>query len=90
MYEPKGRRADNGYSGLANAIVYRAVCDYRLALKRQRNAKTVDDKYNAEYKLSELRVFFNSQWFGVLTTLDAQYLMQRMEQQMLERFKCEI
>ncbi len=52
------------YQELANAIVLRAVEDYRLT----------DD----EQELEEIERFFRSDWFSVLTKLDPDLLIQRL------------
>ena len=51
----------NPYENLANAIVLQAVKDYRLT----------DD----EAELAEIERFFRSDWFGVLTDVDPEYLI---------------
>jgi len=58
------------YENLANAIVIQAVSDYRMA-KKSRN-KRVQAKV--------LR-FFHSQWFGVLTEIDPEYLIRRLDEE---------
>lgn len=55
------------YQELANAIVLRAVEDYRLS----------DD----EQELEEIERFFRSDWFGVLTKLDPDLLIKRLRKE---------
>ena len=55
------------YQELANAIVLRAVEDYRLT----------DD----EQELEEIERFFRSDWFGVLTKLDPDLLIKRLRKE---------
>ena len=60
------------YQALANAIVELAVKDYKNALKRHYRFPDSED-YAAEVK--SLERFFRSGWYGMLTDLDAEYLM---------------
>ena len=57
----------NPYENLANAIVLQAVKDYRLT----------DD----EAELAEIESFFRSDWFGVLTDVDPEYLIRRLRKE---------
>ena len=57
----------NPYEELANAIVLQAVKDYRLT----------DD----EAELAEIERFFRSDWFGVLTDVDPEYLIRRLRKE---------
>lgn len=57
----------NPYENLANAIVLQAVKDYRLT----------DDKA----ELAEIERFFRSDWFGVLTDVDPEYLIRRLRKE---------
>lgn len=59
------------YELLANAIVERAVDDYRNLWNW-----TKDD-----YAKRELISFFYSEWFSVLTTLDPVYLIEKLEEE---------
>ena len=62
----------NPYQALANAIVELAVKDYKKALKRHYRFPNSED-YAADVK--SLERFFRSGWYGMLTDLDAEYLM---------------
>ena len=57
----------NPYENLANAIVLQAVKDYRLT----------DD----EAELAEIERFFRSDWFGVLTDVDPEYLIRKLRKE---------
>ena len=57
----------NPYENLANAIVLQAVKDYRLT----------DD----EAELVEIESFFRSDWFGVLTDVDPEYLLRNLRKE---------
>lgn len=60
------------YQALANAIVELAVKDYKKALKYH-----FKHPQNKEYTrdVADLERFFHSGWYGMLTDLDAEYLM---------------
>ena len=60
------------YQALANAIVELAGKDYKKSLKRHYRFPDSED-YAAEVK--SLERFFRSGWYGMLTDLDAEYLM---------------
>ncbi|MBT3273407.1 MAG: hypothetical protein HN368_09645 [Spirochaetales bacterium] len=68
----------NPYESLANAIVLLAVRDYRLALSR-RNRHPEKDAFRQEKKSIER--FFRSDWFGVLTGLDSEVLIGRLNKE---------
>lgn len=65
----------DAYQNLANAIVESAVKDYITALKYH-----YKHPQNKEYanEVDSLERFFRSGWYGVLTSLDAEYLMTRI------------
>ena len=52
------------YQNLADAIVLQAVADYRLT--------------NDSRELEELERFFRSEWFGMLTNIDPEYLIANL------------
>lgn len=58
------------YEKLANAIILQAVSDYRAA-KKARNKR----------EQAEVLRFFHSQWFGVLTEIDPEYLIRRLDEE---------
>ena len=66
------------YEGLANAIVLLAVKDYRVALnklrKNPRNKAGLEEKESCEG-------FFRSNWYSVLTSVDPEYLIQRLNEE---------
>ena len=55
------------YQALANAIIEQAVKDYRMT----------DDPDD----LAELEKFFRSEWYGVLTSLDAALLISPLRKE---------
>ena len=66
------------YQRLADEIVIRAVKDYRKAL---RTLKYHPENDTARRSRREIERFFNSQWFGVLTEIDPEVLMERLRKE---------
>ena len=66
----------DSYEKLANAIVLQAVKDYRTALKRV--ARHPKDRDGLAAK-NECERFFRSGWFGVLTGIDPEMLMRKLQ-----------
>ena len=64
------------YENLANAIILQAAKDYRAALKRTHHHPHDRD---AAIKRAECERFFRSGWFGMLTSLDAEELIRRLQ-----------
>lgn len=58
------------YENLANAVILQAVSDYRAA-KKARNKR----------EQAEVLRFFRSKWFGVLTEVDPEYLIRRLDEE---------
>lgn len=69
-----------GLDDLANAIVQKAADDYRQAVMAF--LKSGDNG-----NLTILRRFFRSGWYSVLTELDAEVLMNRIEQECIIEFE---
>jgi len=68
----------NPYENLANAIVLDAVKDYRKALKRlKKNSRNSI----AASECEEIERFFRSGWFGVLSEVDPEYLINRLKEE---------
>lgn len=55
---------------LANAIVLQACEDYRSALRRKKYAAMCD-----------IEDFFRSDWFRMLTTVDGEYLIDKLRKE---------
>lgn len=71
----------DGYTLLANAIVAQAAKDYKdnlLLLHKNPN----DKKAQAERR--KLEKFFRSSWFDILTQLDGEVLLQKLQQTVRE------
>lgn len=65
------------YKALANAIVEKAVLDYKEAVLYQ--LEYPESKSAVAYVKSQER-FFRSDWFRMLTTLDGEYLIRKTKQ----------
>ena len=68
----------NGWQALANGIVEQAVKDYRAALKTLRRHP---DSKAAMATTMEVERFFHSDWYGQLTTIDPDYLIDRLRKE---------
>ena len=69
------------YEALANAIVLQAVKDYRRALKSYlRNPSN----NSARYKKESLERFFLSDWYRLLTSVDGEMLIEKINQEVKE------
>lgn len=64
------------YEMLANAIIVQAALDYKAVYKVL--LKNPDDRKSI-YEIGRLKRFFHSQWFRLLTSVDADYLIQQIE-----------
>ena len=63
------------YEDLANAVIERAVLDYRLVL-----SGTVES-YGKVLSIKELERFFRSQWFGTLTKIDGERIISEIRKE---------
>ena len=68
--------AEDPYERLANAIVLQAVSDYRLALKK---IKAHPKNREAISEALEIEKFFRSGWYSILTDVDGEYLIRRLQ-----------
>lgn len=66
------------YQNLANAIVLTAVKDYRDALKR---LKKKPNNTIAAAERDEIEAFFRSKWYSILTDIDPEYLIDRLNKE---------
>ena len=64
------------YEALANEIVLAAVKDYRESRK---SLKLNPDSIMARAKVDEVERFFRSDWYKLLTTIDGEDLLRRLE-----------
>lgn len=65
-----------GYEELANAIIVRAVQDYKLVLTGYENSMG-----RILYQ-KELENFFQSEWFNTLTKLDGIMIMDKIRKEL--------
>ena len=71
---------NDSYERLANAIVLKAVKDYRHALKR---LKKYPENKDALYTKLEVERFFRSDWYTLLTAVDPEMLIQRLNEEVI-------
>lgn len=74
----QGANTEDPYTGLANAIILQAVKDYRDAIKKLSRGRVNKD---AEIKKQEILNFFRSEWFGVLTEIDPEMLIRKLDEE---------
>ena len=72
-YASTERRPDDQWTQLADAIVAKAVEDYRKALKGKGHHKKP-----AAAIVAECERFFRSQWFTTLSPLDGEVVIQKI------------
>lgn len=68
------------YENLANAIILRAVDDYRDALWNLRANPSYSDALRT---VSEVERFFHSGWFSTLTSIDPEMLIKKLKSEVL-------
>ena len=68
--------AEDLYERLANAVVLQAVSDYRVALKK---IKAHPKNREAISEALEIEKFFRSGWYSILTDVDGEYLIRRLQ-----------
>jgi len=71
---------NDSYERLANAIVLQAVKDYRFAMKRLAIYPRND---SALYTKLEIERFFRSDWYTLLTTVDPETLIKRLNEEVI-------
>ena len=70
------------YKDLANAIILQAVEDYRKWAKEYSDSR--DDR-KLRKQIVELKEFFRSEWFSILTNLDGEQLLARLKSELEEQ-----
>jgi len=70
--------AEDPYEKLANAIVLQAVNDYRTILQKIR--RNPQNKGAVEEAL-RIERFFRSEWYQTLTSVDGEYLINRLRRE---------
>lgn len=63
------------YEKLANAIILRAVDDYRIALRQLRQKADYQPAVSMKH---EVERFFHSEWLSMLTRVDGVMLLDRL------------
>ena len=76
-----------GYEGLAIAVITQAVSDYDMAITRLKKRKftTSETEYCCKKYVSDVRKFFKSPQFCMLTNLDADYLMNLVNERLCDK-----
>ena len=64
------------YQNLAQAIIVKAADDYRNALRGDGYGN-----YSAGQVIVECKKFFRSSWFMVLTKIDGEVLIEKLQQE---------
>ena len=80
MIKNKGHSVENveAYEKLANAVIVIACKDYRKVIKKlSRNPGNRD----ALVEKKSIERFFRSGWFGVLTSIDPEMLMSKLQKE---------
>jgi hypothetical protein len=71
---------DTAYEDFANAIIKKAADDYRNAL----DGLGYDQK-DPDRVIREIERFFHSKWFKILTSVDGDYLIEKIRQEHEEK-----
>ena len=66
------------YENLANAIVKQAVDDWRTAVHI---IAIRHGDVTASYKKREIEEFFHSKWFILLTSVDGEYVLDKLKKE---------
>jgi hypothetical protein len=70
----------DSYEMLANAIILRAVRDYRDSLKK---LKKYPKNKSALYTKREVERFFHSDWYALLTAVDPEVLLAKLKREVI-------
>ena len=70
--------AEEPYERLANAIILQAASDYRRDLKKLKKNPQNRDVVN---EVLQIEKFFHSPWYQVLTTVDGEFLIQKLRKE---------
>lgn len=66
------------YEELANAVVVQAAKDYRNAAHKLKSGRKNKE---AQYIKEECIRFFRSHWFGVLISVDPEFLIRKLDRE---------
>lgn len=71
------------YRDLANAVIVQAVTDYRADRKKLEripmNQKEINEEREAKADMRRIEKFFSSDWFGLLSGVDGDYILKRIK-----------
>lgn len=70
--------AEDPYERMANAIILQAVTDYKTALKKIRKNPGNRDAIDEALRIER---FFRSGWYSQLTSVDGEYLIRRLREE---------
>lgn len=70
--------AEDPYERLANAIIFQAASDYRRNLKK---LKKNPQNREVQNEVMQIEKFFRSSWYQVLTTVDGEFLIQKLRKE---------
>ena len=70
--------AEDPYERLVNAIILQAAADYRRGLKKLKKNPQNRDVLN---EVMQIEKFFRSSWYQVLTTVDGEFLIQKLRKE---------
>lgn len=73
--------AEDPYERLANAIVIQAAKDYMAILRKIRKNPKNKDALNDALQLER---FFRSEWYQTLTSVDGEYLIEKLRKEVSE------
>ena len=68
----------DNWEALANAIVMKAVDDYR---KAQRRVRRMPGQKGAQEMIREVERFFSSRWFMALTDTDGNVILEHLRKE---------
>ena len=70
--------AEDPYERLANAIILQTASDYRRNLKKLKKNPQNREVMN---EVLQIEKFFRSPWYQVLTTVDGEFLIQKLRKE---------
>ena len=70
------------YESLANTIITTAAKDYMVALKILKKSPA---NVTAKCTVDECERFFRSSWYAALTSVDSEFLIRRLREEVLKK-----
>lgn len=77
----KSKPEQDCWEDLCNAVVLKAVDDYRRLTKRLKRANNEKRIASIKQGKRELEKFFCSDWFNMFTTLDGKMILKRLQEE---------